>query len=212
MTDHQIVPPGIWLRVARQPLPAPAPALFLDRDGVIVEDPGFLNDPADVRLVDGIASLIAAANAADVPVAVVTNQSGIARGLLDWEDFAAVHAEIDRRLSDSGARVDAIAACPFHPDFTADYGPEHDSFRKPGPGMLELIGRRLNIGLRGSWLVGDRERDIEAARAAGLAGGIWLGSQAGSSPEAGDPDFRRVICMDLSQAEIVLRAELMDRG
>ena len=177
MTEWPLVPPGVWLGVDRPPLDAPGPALFLDRDGVVVDDPGFLKDPGDVRLVQGITDLIGAASAADIPAVVVTNQSGIARGLFGWAEFAAVQAEITRLLAADNARLDAVAACPFHPEFTPDYGPDHTIWRKPGPGMLDLLADRLNIDRSGSWLVGDRLRDIQAAAAAGLAGAVLLNAR-----------------------------------
>ena len=216
MTDWPLVPPGVWLTLDRQAFETRRPALFLDRDGVIVEESGFLSDPGGVHLVDGIADLIRTANHSGIPVAVVTNQSGIARGLFGWNEFAAVQTEIARRLAADRARLDAVSACPFHPDFTPGYGQAHESFRKPGPGMLELIGTRLNLDLRASWLVGDQARDIEAARRAGLAGGIWLRrsepAQARSDPSDRQNGFRTLICADNQEAEAALRAALLDRA
>jgi D-glycero-D-manno-heptose 1,7-bisphosphate phosphatase len=170
-----IVAPGIWLDIRVSPLAMPRPALFLDRDGVIVHDTGYLSDPAKVALVPGTAALIRAANAVGVPVLVVTNQSGIDRGLLDWVDFAAVEARIADLLAAAGATTDATAACPFHPDHTAGYDKTHARWRKPGPGMITALADRLKIDLPGSWLIGDQLWDIEAARNAGLAGGILTG-------------------------------------
>lgn len=171
-----IVAPGIWLDIRRAPLAVPRPALFLDRDGVIVHDTEYLSDPAKVTLIPGTAALIRAANTMGVPVLVVTNQSGIDRGFLDWEDFAAVEARIADLLAAAGAATDATAACPFHPEHTAGYDKMHARWRKPGPGMITALADKLNIGLQGSWLIGDQLRDIEAARNAGLAGGILTGA------------------------------------
>lgn len=121
------------------------PALFLDRDGVIIRDTGFPSAAATVVLVLGTAAIIKAANAAAVPVLVVTNQSGIDRGLLDWDDFAAVEARIADLLAAEGAATDATAACPFHPDHTAGYDKTHARWRKPQPGMITALAERLNI-------------------------------------------------------------------
>lgn len=187
-----IEPPGIWLSIARERAPNPVPALFLDRDGVVVEDVAYLRRTEHVRLVPGIAELIAAANSADVPVLVATNQSGIDRGLFGWAEFAAVDAEITRLLANRGARIDAAAACPFHPGFTAGYGAEHAAWRKPAPGMIDALARRLNVDKARSWLIGDQARDIAAARRAGLAGALRLGkggprerTAAGAHPKCG---------------------------
>lgn len=157
------------------PLPEPRPALFLDRDGTVVEDAHFLSDPEQVRLIDGMAELISTANQAAVPVCVVTNQSGIDRGLFDWAAFAAVQARIERLLALKGAAIDGLAACPFHPDFTPDYSERHADWRKPNPGLITALAELMKLDLAASWLVGDQSRDVEAADAAGLKGSILLG-------------------------------------
>ena len=177
-----IEPPGVWLDVRGPPLRSPRPGLFLDRDGVIVDDIDFLAGPENVRLLPGAAELIAEANRCAVPVAVVTNQSGIARQRFGWAAFADVEREITRRLAAAGARLDAVLACPFHPDFTPDYGDIESHWRKPGPGLVLAAARLLNIEIGMSWLVGDRTRDVEAARNAGLAGAILLSDEAVRSP------------------------------
>ncbi len=180
--DWPIVAPGIWLEARCPPSKLPRPGLFLDRDGVIVDDKGFLAAPGDVELLPGAAELIAEANRCAVPVAVVTNQSGIARQLFGWAEFADAEREITRRLAAAGARLDAVVACPFHPEFTADFGAVQSHWRKPGPGLVLAAARLLNIEIGRSWLVGDRTRDIEAARNAGLAGAILLSGEAASPP------------------------------
>lgn len=169
---------GIWIDRRLTPLAKPRPALFLDRDGVIVRDTGFLSNPNSVKIIPETAALMRQANQSGVPVLVVTNQSGIDRGLLDWNDFAAVENSIASRLAELGARSDATAACPFHPDFTTGYNDNHEQWRKPGPGLLNALANTLGIVLSASWLIGDRSRDIEAARNAGLAGGILITSEA----------------------------------
>ena len=204
-----LVDPGVWIELRTAPRPAPTPALFLDRDGVIVEDIGFLADPASVKLVSGAATLIATVNQAGIPVLSVTNQSGIDRGRYGWTEFAAVEAEISGRLIDQGAHLDGVAACPFHPDFTPGYGPEQANWRKPGAGMLTALAERLNLDLARSWLVGDRSRDLEAARAAGLAGAVHLLAGKGSAesenmrPHAG-ADFLVTTVTVLADAALFL--------
>ena len=206
MTDWPLVPPGLWLGIDRAPFDAPMPALFLDRDGVIVDDVGYLSDPAQVRLVTGIGDLIGAANAAGIPVVVATNQSGVDRGLMGWDAFAAVQAEIARRLAAAGARMDAVVACPFHPDFTPGYGRDHAKWRKPAPGMLDLAAERLNLDKSGSWLIGDQKRDIEAAREAGCAGAVHLTRVAASERPADSPDqpFRMACCSTVAEAMAIV--------
>lgn len=182
-----ILPPGLWTRFPELPPNwAGYGALFLDRDGVIIEDRKYLSDPRGVRLVSGAGALIRRANNCGVPVVVVTNQSGIDRGLYDWNAFAAIEVEIARQLADQGATTDATIACPFHPDFTPGYTSVHEHYRKPGPGMIELACERMGLEASASWIVGDRRRDCRAGLAAGLAGAILLGS----SPDAGNEPSR----------------------
>lgn len=182
---------GIWVDKRMAPLAKTRPALFLDRDGVVVRDTGFLSNPDSVTIIPETAALMRRANLADVPVLVVTNQSGIDRGLLGWDDFAAVEAAIAGRLAALGARSDATAACPFHPDHTAGYGDDHARWRKPGPGLIIVLAEELGITLSESWLIGDRPRDIDAARNAGLAGGILIdtGATEEDGLNTGQPNF-----------------------
>ncbi len=173
-SDWPLTPDGIWLRVRRERSVDPAPALFLDRDGVIVDDFGYLSRPEDLRLLPGAAELIRAANAADMPVAVVTNQSGIARGMFGWAEFSLVEETLRHRLKEQDAVLDAVAACPFHADFTPGFGDRHRRWRKPGPAMMIAISERLNLDPAHSWMIGDKAIDIEAARNAGLAGAVHV--------------------------------------
>lgn len=113
---------------------------------------------------------------------MVTNQSGIARQLYGWTEFARVEREIALRLALAGAQLDAVAACPFHPRFSPEFGTAESHWRKPGPGLVLAAARMLNVDIATSWLVGDRASDIESARNAGLAGAIQLISEA-ASPE-----------------------------
>jgi D-glycero-D-manno-heptose 1,7-bisphosphate phosphatase len=186
-----IVEPGIWCRV-RSPCAAKAkPALFLDRDGVIVEYVSYLHRPSDVRLCDGAAELVQRANESGIPVVVVTNQAGIARGNYRWADYADVEAEIDSRLARLGARLDGVLACPFHPEFTPGFSAEHADWRKPGGAMLRLAAAMLNLALDRSWLIGDAAHDIATARGAGLAGAVHVLTGRGSNERASALAARR---------------------
>lgn len=161
------------------------PALFLDRDGVIVDEVAYLHRPAEVRLVAGAARVIAAANARDVPVVVVSNQSGIGLGLYGWAEFAAVQARILGELERAGARIDMVLACPFHPGGVGAYHVADHPARKPRPGMLLEAAAALAIDLPRSWMVGDRVIDIGAGRAAGLAGGLLVLTGHGARERSG---------------------------
>jgi len=203
-----IMEPGIWLDLRMEPLANPRPALFLDRDGIVIRDVGYLSDPAKAVLVPETASLIMAARTASVPVLVVTNQSGIDRGLFGWNDFAAVEARIAQLLAAAGTATDATAACPFHPDHTAGYDETLALWRKPGAGMITALADRLNIDLPGSWMVGDNLRDIEAARHADLAGGILIGdpSCCDKLPASGNAGFTSHTVPSTDDALAILKA------
>lgn len=188
----------IWAE--RRAEPRPAPALFLDRDGVIVEEVHHLRRPDDVRLIPGVVDVVAAANARDLHVVIVTNQSGIGQGLFDWPDFAAVQARILSELAAGGARIDAVMACPFHPNAEPRYAhPDHPA-RKPNPGMLQAAATMLRIELGASWIVGDHARDIDAGRRAGLAGGVHVMTGYG-------PDHRETVLEEAGPDYPVLLAE-----
>jgi histidinol-phosphate phosphatase family protein len=146
------------------------PAVFLDRDGTIIEDLGYLGDPDRVRLLPGAAEAIGRLNRAEVPAVVVTNQSGIARGLLDETAYAATRARLDQLLADHGARLDGHYHCPHHPDLT---GP--CECRKPGLLLYRRAAQDLGLQLAASWWVGDRLRDVEPAAALG-GRGILVGN------------------------------------
>ena len=158
-------------------------ALFLDRDGVVVEDTGYLSRVGDVALVPAAAAAIAAFNRAGVPVVLVTNQSGIARGYFDWAAFEAVQAEIARRLAARQAHLDAAFACGYHPAGQAAFAVADHRWRKPNPGMLYAAADRLGLDLSRSAIVGDRASDLEAGRSAGLAMGLHVATGQGSADQ-----------------------------
>ena len=189
---------GVWCEVLRPPSGLGSrPALFLDRDGVVVEETGlparsrsgfasakagYLSRPEDVRLVPGAAELIATANRRGVPVILISNQSGIGRGYYGWDAFAAVQRAILEKLGAARVFVDAVYACPHHADGIAPYRhPDHPA-RKPNPGMMLRAGAALGLDLASSWVVGDRAGDLDAARRARLAGGVHVLGGHGSDP------------------------------
>lgn len=162
---------GLWCEFTAAAETA-RPALFLDRDGVIVDDTHYLGRVEDVRMIDGVAAAIARCNALCIPVVVVTNQSGIARGLYDWNGFRAVQEAISAALAAVGAHLDAVFACAYHSEGLEPLRMAGHPWRKPNPGMILAAGERMNLDLARSWIVGDKPRDIEAGASAGLAGGI----------------------------------------
>ena len=150
------------------------PALFLDRDGVIVEDTHYLGRAEHVHMLPGAAEAIGRCNRRGIPVVLVSNQSGIGRGFYDWSGFQAVQAALTDALAQAGARLDAVFACAHHADGEAPFNIADHPWRKPNPGMIVAAAERMKFDLPASWIVGDRASDLAAGRAAGLAGGILI--------------------------------------
>ena len=143
-------------------------AAFLDRDGVINVDVGFAHKPEQLVFTPTAREGIRAFNEAGYWVIVVTNQSGVARGLYDEMEVVRFHEHITARLADYGAFIDAFYYCPYHPGGTiARYAIDHED-RKPRPGMLFRAMQDLRIQRAGSLLIGDRQSDAQAATAAGI--------------------------------------------
>ncbi len=147
-------------------------AAFLDRDGTIVHDPGFLHDPDAVQLLAGAAGAIRRLNDAGWLVVTISNQSGIARGLYTEADYHVLQRRLDELLAADGARIDAAFFCPHHPEVT---GP--CACRKPGTKLFKDARRALGIDFARSWFVGDRPSDVAPARVLGGHGLLVLTGQ-----------------------------------
>lgn len=152
------------------------PCLFLDRDGTIIEDPGYIADPEKVRLIPGVADTLRLFHAAGLALVIVTNQSGIGRGLYSWQDYDAVAARLDRVLAAEGVAFDAVLACSHAPDNGAPC-----DWRKPAPGMIQFASSTLGLDLSRSLLVGDKLSDLLAAEAAGLPRAVHVATGQGAS-------------------------------
>ena len=146
---------------------SPVPAIFLDRDGTLNVEVDYLHRVEDVVLVPGAARAIAELNQRGIPVVVVTNQAGIARGRFSWPEYTAVAERIAELLAQEGARLDRVYACPFHEAGREPYRhPDHPD-RKPNPGMLLRAAAELDLDPVRSWMVGDKASDLQAGRRAG---------------------------------------------
>ncbi len=151
-------------------------AVFLDRDGVLIADSGYPHRDEDLVLIPGAAEAVAVINDAGALVIVVTNQSGVARGLFSLERMEAFNVLLVERLAASGGRIDGVYACPFHADAVDERfrHPDHPD-RKPNPGMILRAAADHGVDLSRSLLIGDRDSDLEAARRAGVAGHLFPG-------------------------------------
>lgn len=142
-------------------------AVFLDRDGVINVDTGYVHRSDDFELLPGVAKAIRLLNDAGFLVIVVTNQSGVARGYYSLEAVHLLHRYLDAELAAFGARVDAYYVCPHHPEHGVADMKAPCSCRKPLPGMLEQAAADFGIHLRESYMIGDKASDVAAGLSAG---------------------------------------------
>lgn len=178
-------------------------AVFLDRDGTICEEVGYLDRIDLLRILPGIPSAIRRLNEAGLKVIVITNQSGVARGFFSERFLGEVHGKLISDLRDQGARVDGIYYCPHHPQGSvAGYGISCDC-RKPGIGLLERAAREHNLVLASSFVAGDKYADVETGFRAGCRSILVL-TGYGNELYAGEsrswprqPDF---VARDLAQA------------
>ncbi len=180
LADHPLNSEGVWCEILTRPAPG-RPALFLDRDGAVVEETEYLCRVEDIIMIAGAADVIAAANRRGIAVVLVTNQAGVGRGYYGWPEFRAVQEAIIANLAAEGARLDAVYACAHHPDGRGAFAHSDHPARKPNPGMLLQAAADLALDLKSSWLVGDKAIDIEAAKRAGIAGAMHVATGHGSA-------------------------------
>ena len=178
------------------------PAVFIDRDGTILDELGYVVPGSEIRIYPFSAPAIVKLTDADLPVVVITNQGGIALGMYDHAFVDQTHADLARALAADGAHITAWHYCPHHPEGKVPEFTRACECRKPGTLMLENAARELDIDLTRSWVVGDQWRDIELARRAG-ARGILVRTGYGAGLEKDWPtDVPRplVVCDDLMAA------------
>jgi D-glycero-D-manno-heptose 1,7-bisphosphate phosphatase len=145
----------------------PNKAIFLDRDDTLIEDLGYINHPDHVKLLDGAVEALIEFGNMGYKLVVVSNQSGVARGLVSEKTLGEIHNRMKQLLVERGAYIDRVYYCPYHPDgVVAKYRKESD-WRKPSPGMLLAAAEEMDIDLNQSWVIGDGNRDIEAGARAG---------------------------------------------
>jgi D-glycero-D-manno-heptose 1,7-bisphosphate phosphatase len=166
------------------------PAVFLDRDGTLVEEVPYLHDPELVRLVPGAPAALRHLAAAGFALVVVTNQAGVARGYYHQDAVERVHQRLRELLAAGRVALDGVWYCPHHPDGAVADLARPCRCRKPGPGMLEAAATDLGLDLAASYLVGNHPSDVGAARAAGATPlFVTTGHAAGRPPPEGAPTY-----------------------
>lgn len=157
------------------------PGILLDRDGTIIVDHGYVGSVDRVEFIEGAPEAISGFNRAGVPVAVVSNQAGVARGMYSIEDVVQVHKHIAARLEEHGAHIDLFLFSPYHPAGVVEAFARTSEDRKPRPGMAKAAAAALQLDLTASWVVGDRPEDLGLAEVIG-ASAIYLGRDDGQRP------------------------------
>ncbi|MBN2376785.1 MAG: HAD family hydrolase [Sedimentisphaerales bacterium] len=169
-------------------------AVFLDRDGTLIEHFDYITDPGQVKLLPRTATALRMLSDRGYLLIMITNQSAIARGILTEPKLLEIHQHLKMLLNEQGVFLDQIYYCPFHPEGAIEKYRRDSDLRKPGPGMLRLAAEEMDIDLSQSWMVGDDDRDIEAGNAAGCRT-IMLDSYSTSamvSRGKSQPSFRAV--------------------
>ena len=142
-------------------------AIFLDRDDTLIEDPGYINDPEQVKLLDGVPDALIQLKALGYKLIIVTNQSAVAHGIVTEKVLGEIHDRLKQLLAEKNAFLDRIYYCPYHPEGVVPKYRKESNSRKPSPGMLLQAADEMDIDLSQSWCVGNSRRDIEAGLRAG---------------------------------------------
>ena len=144
------------------------PAAFLDRDGVLNIDRAYVHTWREFEWIEGAREAIQLLNRNEYWVFIVTNQSGVARNLFSISTVEALHRKVSEDLALIGARIDSFRICPYHPDFPNKKFEQFKDWRKPAPGMIVDLCQEFVVDIKRSFLVGDKDSDIEAAESAGI--------------------------------------------
>jgi len=168
------------------------PALFLDRDGTLVDDPGYLSDPDALRLFPGVGPALRRFEDAGYALVLVTNQSGVGRGYFGWDAYERVAERLREALAADGVVLDAECVCGHAPEEGATCG-----WRKPAPGMILEAARLLDLDLARSAMVGDTASDLAAADAAGVGRVVHVGTGHGAGERANRHEWGLSARLDL---------------
>ena len=169
-------------------------AIFLDRDDTLIEDPGFINHPDQVKLLGGVAEALVEFGAMGYKLIIVSNQSGVARGIVTEQVLGQIHNRLKQLLAENGVHLDRIYYCPYHPDGVVPKYRKESDWRKPKPGMLVSAADELDINLSQSWMIGNSGRDIETGLRAGCKTILIdnLSHTGRPEPSQPKPDYRAV--------------------
>jgi len=169
-------------------------AIFLDRDNTIIEDPGYINDADQVKLLEGVTEPLSELKAMGYKLVVVSNQSAVARGIVTEEALGQIHKRLEQLLAEKGVSLDRIYYCPYYIDGVIPKYRKDSDWRKPNPGMLLAAGKDMDINLSESWMVGDSPSDIEAGARAGCRTIMLAGRTHEQKLKPGEPgpDYRAV--------------------
>lgn len=179
------------------------PAVFLDRDGTIIEQVDYLSRPDQVRLIPGAAEAIRSLRLVGFSCVLITNQSAIGRGLLTPEGLEDIHREMHRQLAQEGAELDGVYFCPHAPTVSDRTTIEHPD-RKPGPGMILRAARELDLDVSRSWMVGDMLSDLLAGANAGCQGTILVLTGHGLATSKAQPEATFVAKDLLTAAHLII--------
>ena len=190
-------------------------AIFLDRDNTLINDPGYVNHPDQVKLLDGVAEALNELKALEYKLVVVSNQSAVARGIVTEKVLGEIHDRLEELLAEQNASLDRIYYCPYHPDGVVPEFSKESDCRKPAPGMLKKAAAEMDLNLDQSWCIGDTRRDVEAGRQAGcktiLIDKPSQHKSAGTSMsfESITPDFKAI---NMKEAVNIIKKHLRSSG
>jgi len=180
-------------------------AVFFDRDGTLIHNPGYLNHPDQVRLLDGAAEALKEFRLLGYQTVVVSNQSGVARGIIPPEMMGRIHERLRELLAAQNAALDGLYFCPYHPEGVIPEYRKDSDWRKPKPGMLLAAAREMDLDLTQSWMIGDSDCDIVAGRSAGCQTILIRATPA----EAGRPDKNKPdhVAVNLREAVNIIKKQ-----
>jgi D,D-heptose 1,7-bisphosphate phosphatase len=189
----------------------PNKAIFLDRDDTLIEDPGYISRPEQVKLLKGVDKRLIELKSMGYKLVVISNQSGVARGLVSEKTLDEIHNRLKQLLAEKGAALDRIYYCPYHPNGVIKKYRKDSDWRKPKPGMLLTAASEMDIDLTQSWMIGNSIRDIEAGLKAGCKTILVNHPSHYEQLKLGDPapDYRAV---NIKEAVNIIKKHLRSAG